>query len=76
MTFPERFQKALQAYEIINIIYAKYLQNYSTFTYEIYSGIYRIYALLKSLIYTFLNLMFSKHSPTLGLIFGMIYPMM
>ena len=45
MTFPERvrFQKALQAYKMINIIYAKYLQNYSTFTDEIYSKNLRSY---------------------------------
>ena len=39
MIFPERvcFQKALKAYKIINNKCPKYLQNYFTFTYEIYS---------------------------------------
>ena len=41
--------------------------------------IVRIYALLKSLVNTFLKVMlnyFVKLSPTLGLIFGILYPMM
>ena len=39
MTFPERvrFQKALQAYKVINDICPKYSQNYFKFTNEIYS---------------------------------------
>ena len=70
MTFPERvrFQKALQAYRIIKKAYAQRI--YKTILHSLMKFIVRIYALLKSVAFTFLNIMLTYF--VIRLVLGLI----